>query len=351
MGLDVCATFHMGIPPATLRSITKRIVTDAAPAYLMAVAGNADPMLGYLTTSFREHPALRRSASRQITPSMRRRLAESDNLSVARFYADYQKAGGDRRSTATLEDEARLRIQELQERGFDLELSAAQSDSRVDRLYEHARAALYSTIDAGVIADACPQSITVRTRSESRDQYLNHPEAGERLRAKDAARLRGAVRSAPEIQLVISDGLNANAVNEQLRALIPPLRRLLIEQGHRLAEPAIVVHNGRVRVGYQVGGLVDALVVIHVIGERPGTGLNTVSAYITYGRDQDGASRWSPALDHAMTTAICGIHPRGKAPEIAVVDISRTTRLILATRRSGVALQSTTAASRPRTAS
>ena len=59
MGLDVCATFHMGIAPGELRALTTRIVERAAPAYLMAVAGNADPMLGYLTTAFRQHPPLR----------------------------------------------------------------------------------------------------------------------------------------------------------------------------------------------------------------------------------------------------------------------------------------------------
>src|SRR5499427_8110502 len=65
MGLDVCATFHMGVVPSQLRAVTRRLVERAAPAYLMAVAGNADPMLGYMTTSFREHPELRRSVGRQ----------------------------------------------------------------------------------------------------------------------------------------------------------------------------------------------------------------------------------------------------------------------------------------------
>ena len=74
MGLDVCATFHMGIPPAVLRQTTARIVELAAPAYLMAVAGNADPMLGYMTTSFREHPELRGISGRRITSAMSRRL-------------------------------------------------------------------------------------------------------------------------------------------------------------------------------------------------------------------------------------------------------------------------------------
>src|SRR4029079_11462998 len=76
MGLDVCATFHMGIAPRELRQITARIAERAAPAYLMAVAGNADPMLGYLTTSFRDHPQLRRQTRRNIEPAMHRRLEE-----------------------------------------------------------------------------------------------------------------------------------------------------------------------------------------------------------------------------------------------------------------------------------
>ena len=72
--------------------------------------------------------------------------------------------------------------------------------------------------------------------------------------------------------------------------------------------------NGRVRVGYEIGALVAAPMVIHVIGERPGTGLNTLSAYLTYGRDATGQSRWSRRLDHSATTAICGVHPRASRP-------------------------------------
>src|SRR5205085_5671868 len=82
MGLDVCATFHMGIPPRELHRVTTRIVERAALAYLMAVAGNADPMLGYLTTSFREHPELRTRAGRRMTSAMERRLAALGTGSV-----------------------------------------------------------------------------------------------------------------------------------------------------------------------------------------------------------------------------------------------------------------------------
>jgi ethanolamine ammonia-lyase large subunit len=93
-----------------------------------------------------------------------------------------------------------------------------------------------------------------------------------------------------------------------------------------------------VRAGYHVGALLDVDVVVHLIGERPGTGLNTLSAYLTYGRDPRGQSRWRPDLDHAATTAICGIHRRGKPPQTAAQEIVHTVARMLEERRSGVAL-------------
>ena len=71
MGLDVCATFHMGIAPRELRHITARIVERASPEYVMAVAGNADPMLGYLTTGFQDHVRLREKFGLKASDPMR----------------------------------------------------------------------------------------------------------------------------------------------------------------------------------------------------------------------------------------------------------------------------------------
>jgi ethanolamine ammonia-lyase small subunit len=172
---------------------------------------------------------------------------------------------------------------------------------------------------------------------------LSHPPLGERLRAEDAGSV-GSIYTGrrPQVQFVISDGLNADAINEQLRTLLPMLRRQLSENSCHVGDIDVVVRNGRVRVGYEIGGFVGATVIVHLIGERPGTGLNTLSAYITYGRDEVGAWRWSPALDHSATTAICGIHARGKPPHIASTEIARTIVRMLAQRSSGVRLKTTT---------
>jgi len=355
MGLDVCATFHMGIGPKELQLLTRQIVDRAAPAYLMAVAGNADLMLGYLTTSFREHPRIRRATSRQTTSAMKKRLValgvmdesgDTEGGGAESLYALYQKAGGDTRTFESLRDAGTKLIGKLAERGFDLGYGGGldlsdpiQSAARIDALYEHAQRALYARLEDAVIRDGCPSSLCVRTNASDRADYLAHPPAGEAICETDRARIIALYPIArPSVQLVISDGLNANAVNENLRLVVPVVRGRLLQAGHRLGEADIVIENGRVRAGYDVGQLLDVELVIHFIGERPGTGIDTMSAYLTYGRDETDQSRWGPSLDHSLTTAVCGINRQGKDPDTAADEIVRLVSRIFQQRCSGVAL-------------
>jgi ethanolamine ammonia-lyase large subunit len=359
MGLDVCSTFHMGIEPRALQVLTEQIVAQAAPAYLMAVAGNTDPMLGYLTTSFREHPRLRRLTGRRISTPMQKRLAllglmdeqgqlraGADAPGPESLYATYMKAGGDARSSEELRAEGVRKLRKLRERGLDLGYgyepefrSPPEVETRMETIYRHAQVALHATLSDAVIADAAPRNIRVRTLAAGREQFLLHPQTGELICDADAARLMSLYASRrPQVQLVLSDGLNANALNESLRALLPGLRGELSASGFHVGEVDVVIRNGRVRAGYHAGALLDVDAIVHLIGERPGTGLNTLSAYLTYGRDAAGLSRWTPDLAHSLTTAICGIHPMGKRPATAAEEIARTVRRMFAERRSGVAL-------------
>ncbi len=356
MGLDVCATFHMGIEPVPLQQLTRTIVAQAQPAYLMAVAGNADPMLGYLTTSFREHPQLRKQNHKQISTAMKNRLIElgvmngggeltDEEQTASRLYAMYAKAGGDRRSLDTLGKEGEKKIRALAERGFDLGYghdtdfnAPASLSNRLRTLYEHARHALYATVESAVIKEVCKQAVRLHTLSLDRDDYLAHPASGEQLREEDRQTIAKLYPSRrPQIQLVISDGLNANAVNENLRDVLPALRQGLESAGYHLGTSDLVIENGRVRAGYTVGEILSAEVILHLIGERPGTGLNTLSAYLTYGYNEAGTSRWQ-SVDHSQTTAVCGINRRGKPPAVAVDEIIRLVKRMVEQRSSGVAL-------------
>jgi len=337
----------MGIAPQALQETTRRIVELAAPAYLMAVAGNADPMLGYLTTSFRDHPPLRHRVGCRITTAMSERLAVLDAGSTGSLYAAYMKTGGDSRTTDALREECERKVARLQARGFDLGYGDDPTvHARLDRIYAQARQALYATLDAGVLQSASMHHVRVRSKSRDREDYLLHPRSGESIRDDDVQRIMTTTASSgsrgPSVQVVLSDGLNANALNENLRSVLPPLRRELDAAGLHAADVDIVIQNGRVRAGYHVGAIVGADAVVHLIGERPGTGLDVLSAYLTYGRDAAGRSRWSSDLDHSATTAVCGIHRDGKPPAEAVTEIARLVKRMVETRRSGVALSAST---------
>jgi ethanolamine ammonia-lyase large subunit len=313
----------------------------------MGVAGNADPMLGYLTTSFRQHPALRHRTGRRMTSAMERRLAalgavttggasRPGDEAVLALYAKYADGRGD----------GRTKLGQLRERGFDLGYGCGRDGApaamrhRLDAIYTNARAALYATLDPAVLRDACLHVESVRTTSVDRDDYIAHPASGERVRPDDTHALAASADArASSVQIVVSDGLNANAVNRNLKALLPPLRRLLARVPCRVSDSDIVIQNGRLRAGYHVGALVNADVIVHVIGERPGTGLDSLSSYVTYGRDHRGQRRWDPALDHSCTNAVCGIHPHGKPPAVAASEIADLVGRIIEQRRSGVALE------------
>jgi ethanolamine ammonia-lyase large subunit len=356
-GLDVCSTFHMGISPRRLCALTEKIVEDAAPGWLMAVPGNADPMLGYLTTSPREHARIRLQRTRHVTSEMQRRFAHLGVLgscglpkatpeAVLELYVKYKKAGGDTRYEHELRAEASRKISALQKRNFDIGygcplkfVTPPEMKKRADALYEHAKHALCASLEDAVLADVSPKHLKVKTLAVSRDEYISRPFSGNTLRGASrniVRNLRGNCR--PDIAIVLSDGLNANALNENIRVLLPAVRYELAAAGFRIAERDIVVINGRVRSGYDIGMLLEARAIIHFIGERPGTGLDAVSAYITYGKDERGNTRFRSDMDHSLTSAVCGIHKRGKHPDVAVGEIVHLVKLMFERHCSGVEL-------------
>ena len=180
--------------------------------------------------------------------------------------------------------------------------------------------------------------LKVHTTSKDRDDYIANPSTGEKISPGQINALKSVYAGAlPNVQIVISDGLNADAVNENLKHLLPALKNHLKVVGISFGRD-IYVHNGRVRVGYHIGGILGIQVVIHLIGERPGTGTNNLSAYITYGHTPEGGSRWEN-IEHAQTTALCSINRRiGVKPAEAAHRIAKLVKLMMECKCSGVSL-------------
>jgi ethanolamine ammonia-lyase large subunit len=126
------------------------------------------------------------------------------------------------------------------------------------------------------------------------------------------------------VQIVVSDGLNAFALTDpgHLAPYLEALRRGLIAKGLQPAPEHVVMTSGRVRAGYRIGEILfrdrrldAALAVVHVIGERPGNGHHTFSAYVT----KQPASLWArPGVaDHNHTRLISNIADTALEPVLA----------------------------------
>ena len=239
MGLDICSTYHMGIAPGELDAITQTIVR-AAPAYLMAVAGKSDPMLGYLTTDFRSHPKLRHLLGKSISRRMRKRLCD---LGIMRIDGTLTEPAGVLVSVAREygEDPVEIpkTIRRLQERGMDIGYGCESDfsppehvEKHLDDVFKHAQRALYREISPETMLVSEKPFLKVSTTSNDRDDYIANPTTGEHI---DPGQINGIkslyTDKLPNAQIVIIDGLNADAVNENLTHLLPALKKHLKDFG------------------------------------------------------------------------------------------------------------------------
>ena len=123
---------------------------------------------------------------------------------------------------------------------------------------------------------------TLRVASEAGDRrtYLLRPDKGRRLRAEDQARL-ALEPAAPEIAILIADGLSSIAIQRHAGPLLLAFRERFGTDWP--ATPVVLAEQGRVALGDGVGEALRARLVIVLIGERPGlTSPDSLGIYITW---------------------------------------------------------------------
>jgi len=127
-------------------------------------------------------------------------------------------------------------------------------------------------------------SITLASAARDRYEYLKRPDLGRRLSEESRERL-AALRSGDEATsgydaaFVIADGLSAFAVH---RHAVPLIELLLRDLDWRVP-PVVIVEQGRVAIGDEIGELLGAKLVVVLIGERPGlSSPDSLGAYLTW---------------------------------------------------------------------
>ncbi|CAN7154776.1 ethanolamine ammonia-lyase subunit EutC [Phenylobacterium sp. LjRoot225] len=145
----------------------------------------------------------------------------------------------------------------------------------------HARArdAVHGAVDFAAMAQrlAPRETVRVRSRCESRTQYLARPDLGRRLEPADAARLEGGPF---DVVFVLGDGLSAAAIEHHAEAALGAcLNRL----GDLKVGPVVLAEQARVALGDEIGEGLQARAVVILIGERPGLSApDSLGAYVTH---------------------------------------------------------------------
>ena len=111
-----------------------------------------------------------------------------------------------------------------------------------------------------------------------------------------------------------------------LAPFLKQLRAELLQQDYLPAPEHLVITSGRVRAGYRIGevlfgDLPGSRTILHVIGERPGTGHHTFSIYIT---SATGKTWGEPnKVDHNITKVVSGVATTAVLPRDAAIDTVR----------------------------
>jgi ethanolamine ammonia-lyase large subunit len=351
IGLDVCSTLHMDVSLDDLEWCIDQIM-PANPGYLMALPTRIDPMLGYLTTGFQDHVRVRQKFGYSVNDGMWQffqnlNVIDQQGDPTSHFgdpvwvYLQYRRAKSDSRTDAAIMQEGHQKIAEIRGRGVFIAEGFGDTpsqlnpklDQQIHEIYNDARECIWQEVP-DTFAGRIPSVVSLKTRSANREDYILHPVSGEHLSDESLAeidRLRASHAGRYDSQIVVSDGLNALAVTDegQLEALLQPLRAELQRSGFVVAPENLLIHSGRVRAGYRTGerlfgGLPGRRTILHVIGERPGSGHHTLSIYMT---SADG-SAWmvQNTVDHNITKVVSGIAFTALSPADAATDAVRILR-------------------------
>jgi ethanolamine ammonia-lyase small subunit len=150
----------------------------------------------------------------------------------------------------------------------------------------HARArdAVHDALDLenleAALRSAGYAPIPAHSAAHDRGTFLTRPDLGRRLDDESAHRLV-ARTPAPEIILALVDGLSARALERHALPLLSALRTLSPDRWSGLT--AVMVLQGRVALGDEIGARLGARLVVVLIGERPGlSSPDSLGLYVTF---------------------------------------------------------------------
>jgi len=181
--------------------------------------------------------------------------------------------------------------------------------------HAQARDAIHLPLDGSALADSLvaddwPAALELHSRARDRHEYLLRPDLGRRLDDASVAALQvwRATHPAPDLALVVGDGLSALGIQRHAAPLLLAIRAAL--GGQFNLSPPVLVRQARVAVADEVGEQLGARMVAMLVGERPGlSSPDSVGIYLTH----------APRVGRsdAERNCISNVRPAGQDPQTA----------------------------------
>lgn len=168
---------------------------------------------------------------------------------------------------------------------------------------------------------------TVETCYGNKETYLKRPDLGRIITDEGIAVIREQCVKQPQIQIVVSDGLSADAINANLPDVYPALLDSLRVNDLNWGT-SFYVKGGRVACMDHIGEVLQPDALVLLIGERPGlVSAQSMSAYMCY-KPRKG-------MIESDRNVISNIHRGGTPPLEAAAHIGTMLKGMLERQTSG----------------
>jgi len=333
MGMAPCYTLHSEITMEG-QQIATELLTAAGSNYFMDVYLGVDRMLAYFDTAGHDDQTMRevhglRPAPEYLAWAMSRgifvetedgEIERGPNWGNPRIFCDSEEAF----TTLVAKVPAAYGFENAGPRPADRVSREVKANLAV------AREAIYAEVEPQYLGRV--EFRRVATSAASKAAHLNDPEKGARIAEAARAELKP---EAADVQIVVSDGLSAEAVHHNIPDLLPVLAAALTKNGFSVGQP-ILAPYGRVKLAEDIGNALAPKLVIALIGERPGgdaIASRSLSAYMAYRLPEAGGDQ------RYEYSVISNIYSGGLPPADAGAQIAERAREILTNKAAGNRLE------------
>ncbi|HEV8059088.1 MAG TPA: ethanolamine ammonia-lyase subunit EutB [Gemmataceae bacterium] len=335
MGMAPCYTLHSQIILEGQQMATE-LLTAAGAIYYMDVELNTDRMLAYFDTSGHDNQTLREIYGRKPTPEF---LAWALECGIFQRDKDGEiirgpQWGNPRQFCASDEEFAELTAATPATYGYECAgPRPADAVSRRMKLHQAVgREAIHAELNIEALNHIAPFRI-ITTTAHSKEEHLNSPERGAVLSEESTALLKA---EGTQVQILVSEGLSAEAVHHNIPDLLPVLLDGLNGRGVRVGVP-MLARYGRVKLAEPLAERLQTDLVIYLIGERPGgdaLASRSLSAYLVYRLSEAAVKQRAVAFSHNPAirfeySVISNIYSAGMPPvEAASLIVEKATQIL-----------------------